>query len=452
MTLSDVLQDFAFLSVLLIIGFILRKKIKIFQMALIPSAIIAGVIGMLLGPDWLGQISPIYIPFTDSLSQWAGVLVCVVGSTLLLGVDLGKTSRSGLVCGVIGMNTLQIQLLIGIGIAALLGATVFPNLPFGSGQLGFYGFFLGHGNAATAGNIIVEAGLWDDALGVAMTYATIGLLCGVIGGVIIINIASRKGWTQKSMKLSDLSKSELTGYIEPEDRTEIGKGVTASNSVDPLAFGCATIGTVIAIAWCVRKFLLVYFPNAASNVPLSVCVIVMSLVANVFLHKTGLIKYLDMNVMRRISGTALEFMIVASLATTNISVFVNYGIPILITSVVMLIATIIFSLGFAHRWCDQDWFEVGIGCYGQATGVTATGLLLIRIVDPDNETSAAAALNIANPICNFYMLPWLLIGTTAAFTASRVFTVVAIIVMIILLAVGEIAFGGRKRKERRAKA
>lgn len=54
MTLTDVLKDFAYLSVLLMAGYELRKHIVLFQKYFIPSSLIAGVLGMLLSKNWLG--------------------------------------------------------------------------------------------------------------------------------------------------------------------------------------------------------------------------------------------------------------------------------------------------------------------------------------------------------------------------------------------------------------
>ena len=48
-------------------------------------------------------------------------------------------------------------------------------------------------------------------------------------------------------------------------------------------------------------------------------------------------------------------------------------------------------LWFSPRLFKEAWFERGIAEFGQATGVTATGLLLLRTVDPDNKTIAAAS-------------------------------------------------------------
>ena len=37
----------------------------------------------------------------------------------------------------------------------------------------------------------------------------------------------------------------------------------------------------------------------------------------------------------------------------------------------------------------EHWFELGILNYGMSTGVTATGLMLLRIVDKDLDSGAA---------------------------------------------------------------
>ncbi|MFP3489691.1 sodium:glutamate symporter, partial [Staphylococcus sp. SIMBA_130] len=48
-------------------------------------------------------------------------------------------------------------------------------------------------------------------------------------------------------------------------------------------------------------------------------------------------------------------------------------------------------LMLAPKIIPDYWFERGIGDFGQSMGVTATGLLLMRIVDPDNESPAFEA-------------------------------------------------------------
>ena len=48
-------------------------------------------------------------------------------------------------------------------------------------------------------------------------------------------------------------------------------------------------------------------------------------------------------------------------------------------------------LFFGPRLFRVAWFERAIAEFGQATGVTATGLLLLRTVDPESKTPASAS-------------------------------------------------------------
>ena len=266
MTLNDVLTDFAWLSILLLIGFQLRRKIKVLQRFFIPTSLIAGFLGMFFGPNWLGTVSPIYIPFTSALSQWSGVLVIFVCATMFLGLELGSVTRNGMAATFMGGLSHQVQLVTGLIVAAICGLFM-SDLPYQFGFMGVWGFYAGHGNATTVGNIMQEAGFWDDAVGVGVTFATLGMLSGVIGGMILINIGAKKGLTHVKMSFDDMPEDERTGYIKPEDRRSIGNGVTNSSSIDPLAFQLAVIGLVVVIGILERTLLIKIHP-VMSNFPL----------------------------------------------------------------------------------------------------------------------------------------------------------------------------------------
>lgn len=70
MSLTDFLLDFSTISVLLLLAFLIRRKISFLQKYFIPTSLIAGILGLLLGPQVLGQVSPVCIQFSDSISQW----------------------------------------------------------------------------------------------------------------------------------------------------------------------------------------------------------------------------------------------------------------------------------------------------------------------------------------------------------------------------------------------
>ena len=60
---------------------------------------------------------------------------------------------------------------------------------------------------------------------------------------------------------------------------------------------------------------------------------------------------------------------------------------------ILVLAGAIWSVGcvlfLGPKLFLYAWFERSIAEFGQATGVTATGLMLLRTVDPENKTPAA---------------------------------------------------------------
>lgn len=137
MTLTDVLKDFAYLSTLLLIGFELRRRIRIFQKYFIPSALIAGLPVCFLEPSWLGTVSPVYIPFSGGIGQWSGALVIFVCATMFLGLELNKVGRDGMAATFLAGFCHQAQMLLGLAIAAVFG--LFIALPYQFGYMGRLG-------------------------------------------------------------------------------------------------------------------------------------------------------------------------------------------------------------------------------------------------------------------------------------------------------------------------
>jgi len=66
--------------------------------------------------------------------------------------------------------------------------------------------------------------------------------------------------------------------------------------------------------------------------------------------------------------------------------------PIAILVVVGVLWNVFCVTWLARRLLPKDsWFERAIAEMGQSMGVTATGLLLLRVVDPEGETDALSA-------------------------------------------------------------
>lgn len=444
MKLADLLQDFAFISLLILIAFILRNKIKLFQRYFIPTALIAGFLGLILSSQVLGKFSPIYIPFTESLNQWAGVLVIFVCATMFLGLELGEVNRDAMVSTFLAGTIHQMQMLTGLGIAFVFG--MFIKLPYAFGYMPVWGFYAGHGNAATVGTIMQDAGFWTDAVAVGVTFATIGILAGIVGGMILINIGAKKGYTKVQMSFESMPAEQRTGYIPEEKRTSIGSGVTNSSSLDPLAFQLAIVGIVIVVGTQIRNLLLMIHPMF-NNFPLVGAVLVSSMIIGAIINKTSLKKYVDKGTMSKITGTTLEFMITAAIATTSLTVFATYLVPIIVSAVVIILLNMLISVGLGRRWYKDNWFEKSVGLYGQVCGILATGLMLVKVVDPDNETGSAQCISASSTLGYSWQIPYMIFGTLLIWTNPSLFTIISAGFFLVCLILGEVLYGPRSKEK-----
>ena len=122
--------------------------------------------------------------------------------------------------------------------------------------------------------------------------------------------------------------------------------------------------------------------------------------------------FIDRNQMQRIAGTALDFLSLSAVATIQISVVAQNWQPLLILIVAGAVWTAGSIFWLAPRMFRRAWFERAITEFGQATGVTATGLLLLRTVDPENKTCAATTFGYKQLVHEPVMNTWVAIAIT----------------------------------------
>ena len=84
----DVIKDLGLASILLLLGYGIRSKVKLFQKLYIPAAVIGGVIGLLLGGEVLGKFCPVCLHFSSGVGSYANPLLAIVFSSQFLGTKL----------------------------------------------------------------------------------------------------------------------------------------------------------------------------------------------------------------------------------------------------------------------------------------------------------------------------------------------------------------------------
>ena len=108
-------------------------------------------------------------------------------------------------------------------------------------------------------------------------------------------------------------------------------------------------------------------------------------------QKINVDQLIDHGQMQRLAGAALDFLVVSAMSTIKISVVMANWQPLLILVLAGLFFSLFMVMVVAKRIFRESWFECAIADFGQATGVTATGLLLLRAVDPESKTCATQA-------------------------------------------------------------
>lgn len=389
MSLWKVFTDFCFIGTLLLFGQFLRAKVKIIQKAFIPASLIAGILALILGPNVLN-----IIPFSSNLSTYASILVVVVFAAMPIGDKPEKGSFSGPAVGGMFFNLTGIctaQYAVGM-ILALYVFSLFSPVPAGFGLMMGTAFLGGPGTAAAVGAAFEKIG-WADATAVGMTMVTCGIIGGILFGIVIINWATRKGYTNYVTSPEDLPFEMRTGLVPPELQKSSGKNTISSISLDPMAFHLALILVPSVAGYYLSDWVA---PYLGGDIPVFCTALLFAYILQTVLVKTKADKYVNRGTINRINGTATEFLIVSGIGSVKISTIVTYAAPMIITIVAAFILNWVWFIYVGGKSSPKDWLERNMMVWGQANGVIATGILLQRIVDPDLKSRAMEDSGIAN--------------------------------------------------------
>jgi ESS family glutamate:Na+ symporter len=115
------------------------------------------------------------------------------------------------------------------------------------------------------------------------------------------------------------------------------------------------------------------------------------LLVQLSLDRFAKVSPIDHQLMQRVGGFALDFLVVAAIATIRIEVIAKGWLPFALIILGGIAWNVFCVMWLAKRLLPNAWFERAIAEMGQSMGVTATGLLLLRVADPERKTPAASA-------------------------------------------------------------
>ncbi len=404
---------FMILSLLLVAGYVLRIRVKVLRSLYLPSCVVAGLLGLALlqgvgalagalGSDSMAGRS--HEALQASAALWEplpGLLINVVFACLFLGVPIPKASVIARRAGrqlAYGQIVAWGQYVVALGLWLLALGRLFPGLPAMFACILPVGFEGGHGTAAGMAPTF-EHYEWPAGRDYALTSATVGILSAIVVGMALVNWAVRKGHVVHRQNPADIPEDDSIGIIPIDQRPSAGRLTVRSDVVETFSLHLAIVGIAVGLGYLAKQGL-VRVENAVpyleqhrllSGIPTFPLCLFGGLLIQILATRFDRHNHIDAGITRRIQNASLDFLVVAAIATIKASVILKGLLPLLLLAAAGIVWNVFCVVVLARLVFKDAWFERSIAELGQSMGVTATGLLLLRVVDPDYETAAADA-------------------------------------------------------------
>src|SRR6056297_2690897 len=358
----EFVMDMALMSLLLFVAQFIRSRVKIVQNLYLPSSLIAGFLGLGLSKQGLGVL-----PFSDQISSYAYLGIVILFASLFIGNENKESFKK---------------------VVNEVGDTFTLNLAAEIGQFGF---------ALFAGTIIITRFFPE----VNQAFSIL-MPAGFVGGLLLINIATKKGYTRLVKSMGQLPKSMQTGLVPKEERTVMGDNTVNPMSIDPLSWHILLVLVATAGGFYVQGWLKIVFPGI--TLPMFSLSMLAGIVVQYVLKFVKMDGYVDKRIMTRIGSSVTDYLVAFGVASIQLSIVIKYAVPIMIMLACGLFFAVFFVFFIGRKLFHNYWFERSIFIYGWSTGVVAMGVTLLRIVDPEFRSKTLEDYGMAYVFISFVEL------------------------------------------------
>lgn len=466
---------------LLMIGAWLRSRSRGLTKIFAPASLVAGGLGLFAGPEVLGGLvialggadAPLaagVFPawMTRVWSDLPGLMINVVFAGLFLGAAIPGPRRIWRLAGpqvAFGQTMAWGQYVVGLVLALGLLTPVF-GLPYAAGALIEIGFEGGHGTAAGLTEVFSSFG-FQDGLDLALGLATVGVVGAVVVGMALVNWGARRGYIQPDLvaaaETSDVlaASSGVDAAAEGLDREPAqGRLMPGPEVIEPVTFVAGFIGGAILLGWLLLQALTLLEDALWADtgvliiryVPLFPFAMLGGIVIQIFLDRTGRGELLDRRLVVAVQGLALDLLITAAIATLSLVAIGRHLWPFVLLASAGTAWCLFCFLVLAPRYMGRWWFERAIADFGQSMGMTASGLLLLRVSDPAGRSPAMASFGykqlLFEPVVGGGLFTAAAIPLIVGFGPWPIL-ILTTAIMVLWMAVGLLYFGRRREPEPR---
>lgn len=390
--MTPIQESLVVLAVILIIARFIKRGSTTLQRFFIPSSLVAGCIGLILGPQVLDTIPA---TVAQEWSQLPKYLINVVFAGLFLGKVIPDRKKIWKMSGpmIAFGNTLAWgQYVLGCLVTLFVLIPLFDANPLTAAlmEISFEG---GHGTAAGLAPTFEQLG-WAEGTDIALTIATISILCAVLIGIFLVNWRARHSGNTKS-KTADLERRQKQMIRSGYNLLRLGEKL--STNPKAIAINLLAFAFSIGIGWLLWQGFIIAEEALLAPVtdirffkylPMFPLAMIGGLILQMILRKLGKQTLIQRRTAEIISAIALDVLIASAVATISLNVLRDELPTVIILSVVGVIWIVLAFLVLAPLMFRSFWFEKGLTNMGQSMGMTATGLLLQKLVDPSNHSKA----------------------------------------------------------------
>ena len=375
------------LGILLSLGRRLEPALRLERLG-IPIALLVGSAALLLGPYGPWKLLP------SSVTEiWVGLpapLLTLVFATLLLGRPIPKSqglwkpvASQAFLSLVLGFGQYVVGGIVVLGLLTpLLGVDPLMGCLI---EIGFEG---GHGAAAIMGKTFSSLG-YEEGVDLGLAMATVGLLSSTVLGSGLVVFARWKGWVVSKTS----SEIGVTGADEIQ--------LSFVELLNQLLVNLALVGIAVFFGESILLILRLfadYFGGLYRDVimvfPVFPLALLGSLLTRLLLERFDKTSLVSRLLQREIGTLATDLLITTAMASINLQLLRSDWIPLTILAITGLTWNLLAICLFSKLIFKEEWFERSITEFGNATGVAASGLLLLRLSDPRNITNTLPIFSI----------------------------------------------------------
>ena len=442
------------IAALIILSNILRRKVKFIKNSLMPTAVIAGFVLLIIKTTGLIYIDPVFLEKATYHALGFGFIAL---SLKVPEKDTSDTPLVGAKSGALIVGTYLVQAVAGLVVTLTLAYNFRPDLFKASGVLLPMAYGQGPGQANNIGTLYEQAGMAGGKT-FGLSLAAAGFLCACIMGVVYINILNRK---KKLVRVKD--KRNISGSVTV-DTYQHENEIPIAESIDKFSIQVALVGMVYlmtflltlgieSLAGLVSEGL----KNTVASFVWGFNFILGSLVAIVVrncitgLRKTKLMtrQYQNNYLLSRISGLAFDLMIITGIASINIDDLQGYWVPFILLAVIGGVLTFLYLKVMCNKLYPNYKYEAFLGMFGMLTGTISSGALLLREIDPEFETPASNQLVVGSSFGIAFGFPVLLLVKYAANGESAVWIGFGLAALYLVALTLFVLFAGKKKNKKK---